>query len=348
MAVEYKDKIAKLGFLQQSKSSNHWAAPQAANANFVGINAEVGVTIEPGVTVDEFAFTGTTGLMKEADRRYVDGISPLQYLSYKVIPTKTNLAAHLIAAFQKVSEGAATPYVKDISPVNADVDFANNNGFLWTLAHSASGNALQDGVILENALIDTLGLKIDNLANGVKRLASLDVKWVGNEMNFNQNLNGTWVAAPTNTATFFNSKTLGFTLNITVGSTALTAVCWRAFEMQLNNNVSNPCPTVGGKANNYRLNPTLRFVIDIPYTTDTKAIVGSFKDGDKVNFDFGNGAGTSDGQILLTVAEGVLTKSPLEIQNEYHALRLEIEADKPTAGFAASFIKFADAVDGGY
>jgi hypothetical protein len=350
MAVEFIKKAAQLGILQQSKTSNHWIAPQTAASNFITHPVDEGsVSPDFGVTIDELMFQGSNTLMKEYDRKYIDGISGLKYLTYKYssVPVQ-HLAAYLVAFFQKCTEGATTPFAKDISPVNTDVDFAGNNGFLYGIGYSPSGFALTDLMILDNALLDTLKFSIDNLANGIKRVVGLDCKWVGNALTPDLTKSGTWVAAPTSTATFLNNKTLGFTLNLVVGATTLNAICYRKFEFDGANGVSVPCATIGGKANNYRLNPTIKFNIDIPYNTNTKAIVGSFKAGDNVSFDFGNGSGTDSGTILFTVANAHLTANPLEIQDNYHALRLQVEATKPTAGFSTSFIKYADSVDGGY
>lgn len=346
MATQYVNKSAKIGFLQQARGSNHWAAPAAASANFQTINADVGITYDSATTVDESNASGSGKLMSEQDRLYVDGLSGLPSITYTSVATKLLLAAHLVAAFQKVTEAASTPYAKQISPVNAFVDFATNGGYLWTLAFSPSGIGVADGIVLENALIDSLEVSIDNLANGHSQLAMLNTTWKGNEIKFDQTLSGTWVAAPT--TAFFNTQSLGFTLDLTVGSDSFAASCWRRFSMRMVNNVFNLCPTTGGQPNQFGLNPELIITLDIPYTNTNYVILGNYKSGDNVDINFYNGAGTADGQLNIDFPDGVLIRDPYTFEGDYSAMRLEVRVQAPTTGFAADCIKYTDTLDGTY
>lgn len=344
--VQYVNRSAKLGFLQQSRASNHWSAPNDATGNYLTINADVGITYDSGVVVDETNASGSGKLMSEQDRLYVDSTSGLPSITYTAVATKSLLAAHLVAAFQKVTEAATTPYAKQISPVNAYLDFATNLGYLWTLAFSPSGDAVGDTILLENALLDSFEFSVDNLANGHRQLGMIACTWKGNEMNFDNNASGTWVAAPT--TGFLNTSSLGFTLDLTVGSDAFAASCWRRFSMRMVNNVFNLCPTTGGKANQYGLNPELIITIDIPYTSDNYVILGNYKSGDNVDINFYNGAGTTDGQLNIDFPDGVLIRDPYTYEGDYSAMRLEVRVQAPTAGFAADCIKFTDTIDGTY
>lgn len=346
MANQYVNRSAKLGFLQQSKQSNHWTAPNDATSNYKLINADVGITYDSGVVVDETNATGSGRLMSEQDRKYVDSTSGLPSITYTAVATKALLADHLVAAFQKVTEAETPPYTKQISPVNAFVDFANNSGYLWTLAFTPSGDAVADSILLKNALLDSFEFSIDNLANGHKQLAQIACTWKGNEITFDNNLSGTLIAAPT--SGFFNTANLGFTLDLTIGSDAFAASCWRRFSMKMVNNVFNLCPTTGGKANQYGLNPELTFTIDIPYTSSNYVILGNYKSGDNVNVNLYNGVGTSDGELNINFPNGILTRDPFTYEGDYSAMRLEIKAQAPTAGFSTSAIKFTDSIDGGY
>ena len=344
--IQYVNKTAKLGFLQQARASNHWTAPNASTANFQTINADVGITYDSAVTVDETNASGSGTLMSEQDRLYVDSVSGLPSISYTAVATKSLLAAHLVAAFQKVTEAATTPYAKQISPVNAYVDFATNSGYLWTLALSPSGSAVADAMLLENALLDSFELSVDNLASGVSQLAMINATWKGNELDMDELLSGTWVAAPT--TGFFNTGSLGFTLDLTVGSDTFAASCWRRFSMRMVNNVFNLCPTTGGKANQFGLNPELIITLDIPYNSTNFVILGNYQSGDNVDINFYNGAGTADGQLNIDFPDGVLIRDPYTFEGDYSAMRLEVRVQKPTAGFAADCIKYTDTLDGTY
>jgi hypothetical protein len=345
MASEYNKRSAKVGLLRQTA----WATPIDATGAFALINADAGsIKINSAVTVDEFQIADGGGLMPAETRRYTDGVSGLPTIGYTFTPTKLQLAQHLVAAFQKCTEAATTPWAKQISPANAFIDFNGDAGFLWTLAVSPSGVALADGIILENAILNEFELSIDALANGTKQLMQANCTWIGNEMNFAQTLSGTLVAAPTNTATFLNTSALGFTLNLLVGSADLDDVCWRRFSMKLSNGVYSDCKTTGGKAKQYKMNPSLIFTIDIPYTTTTKETLGAYKAGSNIGIEFSNGTGAADGTLAIAFAKGTLIREPFEYEGDYHSLRLEVRADKPSAGFAVDSIKFTDTLDGTY
>lgn len=340
--AEYYLRNAKVGLLRQAD----WATPQAVGANFKTINANTGITYDPMVTVTDFNTTGTTGIMAQETRRYIDGISGMPTISYSCPVTKALLADHLVAAFQKVTEAATTPYAKNIDPINAFLDFAGDDGYVYTLALSPSGNAIQDAITLENAVIDSLELTVDNLANGVEQLAKLNVTWKGNEMNFDGNANGTWVAQPT--TGYLNTSTLTFTLNLTIASDSFNGACWKRFTMRLNNNIGSDCKTTGGKANNYNImSPELTFEIDIPYTSDNFTILDAYKAGDNIAVNFYNGTGDADGTLNINSTHGTLTANPYSPDNDKSAMRLVVRAEQPSAGYS-SLIQWTDSIDGAY
>jgi hypothetical protein len=344
MASEYHVRGAKLGFLKQSA----FATPQAASANFQTINADTSsINFDSKTMTDEFMFAGAGGLMTGEKTRYTDGVSDLKTLTYNLSMAKTLLAAHLVAAFQKVTEAASTPFAKQISPANAFIDFNGDAGYLWTLAFSPSGMASNDGIILEAALINDIEIAIDNMANGAKQLMTGAVTWIGNEMNQSQTLSGSWVASPDNASTFFNTVALPFTLDYVIGSTTVSGGCWRRFAMKLSNNVFAKCKT-GGKVSQYGIAPTLTFTIDIPYTSANFAILASHQAGDNASISFYNGTGTTDGLLNIAFTKGTLTAPPMVYEGDYHAIRLEVRVDKPSAGFAADCIKYTDTIDGAY
>lgn len=343
MATEYHLRQSKIGLLKQT----NWATPWDATANFKTINANTGITFDPAVFISEFnSATGSTGLMTQESRKYVDGISGMPSVTYSCPATLALLTDHLVAAFQYCSEDALTPFAKRIKPVNAFVDFKSDGGYEWTLAFTPSGDAVADSIILENAVIDSLEFTIDRLANGVQQLANLNVTWKGNEMNFGQNISGTWVAAPT--TGYLNSSTLSFTLDLTVNSTLHSDLCWRRFTMKMINNFDSDCKTTGGKVNNYNMmKPELIFEIDVPYNSSTYVILPSYKAGDNAIVNFYNGTGAASGELNITSTKNTLTANPLQSENDKSVLKIQVKADQPTAGYG-SVIQWTDVIDGGY
>lgn len=347
MAADVHGRSQRIGILQQSKASNHWSAPQAASANFQTIPYDAFVSIpDPNVNVDYFNFT-SSGLMPESSRLFVDGVSGLPTINFSGVSTYSNglLAQHLIAALQDVVEVVTTPYVKTITPANTVLDFANNGGYLFSIALDGGGSQT-DGVILENALLDELVISINPNATGVAKLMQWSGKWVGNELEMSQDLTGTWVAMPTGGQ--LNTNTLGFTCALTVGSTVLSDVCWRNFTMRYNNNVFSDCKTTGGKANNFKIAPRWTWTLDIVYNSATYAIFKSYKDGDSVSLDLYNGDATPDatGEITFDFPNAVLTANPFVYEGEYMALR--IEAENLYLSGSENNIVLADGVDGNY
>lgn len=347
MAADVHGRSQRIGILQQSKASNHWMAPQAASANFQTIPYDAFVSIpDPQVNVDYFNFT-SSGLMPESSRLFVDGISGLPTINFSGVATYSNglLAQHLIAALQDVVEVATTPFAKTITPANTVLDFANNGGYLFTVAMDGGGSPT-DGVILENALLNELVISINPNANGVGKLMQWSGNWVGNELEMSQDLTGTWVAMPTGGQ--FNDNALGFTADLTVGATVLSNICWRNFTMRFNNNVFSDCKTTGGKANNFKIAPRWTYTLDIVYNSSTYPILKSYKDGDSVSLDIYNGDATPDtaGEINFSFADGVLTANPLIYEGEYLALRIEAEVLNTTG--LSNEILLVDGVDGNY
>jgi len=271
---------------------------------------------------------------------------------------KNLLAPHLVAAFPgEVSEDGTTPYTKYFEPSDDVVDFYADDALLHTIAignynTGADPETAMDGIILENAILDSFTMTFNNNDRGIARLGRWSGTWVGNEMNFEQNFDNAstafsnWAAAPT--TGFYNEAALGFAFSITLGSDAYNSVCWKSFSITVNNNVTSECKTAGGKANNYLIMPEITFTVDLPYNSGTYTILKNFQDGEDVNnLLFLSGDGSSDGHLKIYNTEGVLTANPFEYNGEYQAIRLQGKLLRPAAGWS-SLITMADAVDWSY
>lgn len=348
MAVNQIARKQKIGIIQQVKTVNHWNVPAAASALFKLMPYYLGQTkVTSGAAMQEFNFaTGGAGLMKEAVRRKNDAYNALPTVPFQGVVTKQTLAAHLVAFFQSVTETGTTPFAKTFLPVDVKVDFANNAGFLYSIA---TGTYAGDGTILENALLNSLVLTIDQNAKGTQRVAQMSGDWIGNKMNFAQTLSGAWVDTfYTATPTFLNDTTDVFMVDLIIDGATFTGItCWRKFTFTGNNNVSSDCFTTGGKAGNYVMAPTITYELTIPYTDATYVIRKACANGGNVSLVISNGAGTTDGQLYFSFPSGYLTKDPEDFDGDYHAFTLSVEVDKISTGWANT-VKFTDTILGGY
>lgn len=343
-------KEQRVGIIQQDKTSNHWSAPAAANAAFeTQFYDRAGTTPDPNVQVDQFNnMTGRGGVMTEYDNVNVDAITGLKTIPFTGIVTKLTAAKHLVAFFQLVTEAATTPYAKQFKFADDVLDWAFNEGYLFTVAMDTGISG--KGIILENALLNEYSLVIEPQARGVGVYMKHSGTWIGNEMNYNQTLNGTW----TNPAkTFFNTTAECFApnLDITVGSDVLTSVPFYRFEFKGMNNISDDFAVCGGKAGNYLWAPSAQFIIDIPYNASTCGLLGAYASGSLakvVSLDNGVAA-HADKDFIFTNTYGHLKTNPYKYDKEYVALRLEIEIERPTAAGAwGDIIQLTDTLDGGY
>lgn len=347
MATDILGRNTKLGLLQQSKGANHWTAPAAAGANFVTQFYNNLVSIpEPDTQVDQFNIADGGNVMEQYTRVNVDGVSGMPTINFEATATKATIAYHLVSAFQSVSEAVGTPFAKTFTFADTVLDWTNNEGFLFTIAHDTGISG--SGVVLENAILNEYNIVINPLARGTERFLTHSGTWMGNEMNFNQTLNGTW---STPAEAFFNDTTNGFegNLDVTVGATALTSTCFHRFEFQYRANIFSDCKSTGGKANNYKWRPEARWIIDLPYNSGTDAILNSYKAGDRaylVSLDNGVAIGT-DPNLGFANTYGVLDANPFYYEGDYVAVRLNMKIQRPSAGWG-TIVTLSDTIDGGY
>lgn len=342
MAIAVLGKKSRIGILKQTG----WASPQAANANFVTMNYDVGSIPDPQPTIENINQTSQAGIYKETTRQNVDYVSGLKSINFAGLIHQKLFAPHLVAAMQAVTEGATTPYDKAfVMQLTAPLDFAADAGYLHTVAFDIGASA-DDGVILENAILDTLSIDFDLNAKGIARYGRISGTWVGNEMNFEQTLNGSWVAIPT--AAYYANTDVFTASTFTINGVDYSAQCIRSFGLTINNNVSIPCQTAG-KAAQYRTSPMVTFRIGLEsYNLTTEKILQSYQRKDAVVLTFKNGVSAdTDGELGFVIAAGQLTGNPYNYDGDYVGLTLEAEATK-TSGSPLLQVNQTDTVDWGY
>lgn len=236
---------------------------------------------------------------------------------------------------------------KEFVPDDTVIDFANDEGYLHTIAHqNYNGTSAGDGVKLDNAILESYTLSIANEgASGLDKLLKTEGTWVGNVLTPDIDFTGTWVPAPA-TPTYYKN----FTLALTIGSTSYANLCWKNFQIKFDRTVNRICDTT--KANNYTTELKIEATIDSPYNDATYGIFSKFKQGDNVFFNFYSYA---DGilnayhgsNLAIISTKGILKANPYQYDGEYVALRLSIDILKPIDGFDPVIV-MADNVLGGY
>ena len=354
MAVEILSKQESVGFLQQSKASNHWAAPQAASANFKTIqwvNAGV-LNPNPDVQVSNINSTSQYGTHREKGRIFVDATSGLPTMPIAGIADKTTLAGLLAMAFQSVSESGITPYSKDFESggITGLIDWATNGGYLFTMALKQQASA-DDGVILENALMNTLNLVWDLNARGSARVLQYNGTIIGNELNYEQTLNGTWTnTSSANTGFFNDTETWAFS-TLDVDSVDYSGECVKRVELQINNNITSDCKTTGGKANQYKWAPQINAMIRLAYNSTTEKLLKDFKDGADVQFTWANDISVSADKYLTFSSDtngGTLQAPPKIYDGDYLGIDLNVQLTQASDSTSPLTCTLVDTIDWGF
>lgn len=338
MAVERTTKQRRIGFLQQAD----WSTPQAASANFETLSYDAGsVIVDDSTVLNTFDVTSTTGLMPKQSRAHTDGVSGLSTIAFSAPATRKALAPHLVAALQSVTENPSTPYQKTIVPAfdAAIIDFPTG-GYTHTIATDNLGAA--DGVILENAVLDSLTITVEPNAQGIARLAKISGTWIGNEMNHAQNLSGTWVAE--SLANFYNDD-VALTLTASIGS--LTNYCWKRYTLTINNSVTSDCK-VAGKANNYKFSPSITTSITLPYTEDTIDFLAARKAGTVGNIVLATTTSSGTAGHLSITSYGRITVTPHGTDGAYETIEVTIQNEVNTIAGQSLSVVIADATDRNY
>jgi len=342
MATKYLAKTFKYGLLKQT----NWATPSAAGAAFKTIPYNAGVTVfDPDVRVDLHNTSGQSGIHKEKERIYVDARSGLPKVNFSMPADVKTLTPHLAGALFTVSEGGGSPYAKTITSggLTGTIDFNGNGTELYTIACDDKASA-DDGIVLENAIIENLNLSWDFNANGTARLMQMSGNWIGNEMNFEQTTNGVW-----STTTFTPmGNTEAFTLStFTVDTISWSTQAIRKFTFNIANNVTTNASTTAGKANNYDVAPVYKSTIILDYNDTTEKALKDFQDGANVLLLLTNSLEPSDGAFALTCNGGIMHKQPFIYNGEFAGIELEVMWYSTAAATPVS-IAFTDTIDWDY
>ena len=343
MATKIPSKIMRFGLLRQSpdisiatvfkaagSTASQWTNPAAATEDFRTLYYTKGTPIpDPAVTISDYGATSQKGLNFELSNFHVDGRSGLSRLNFSGLADKFTLAPHLIGALQAVTEGVGSPFTKAITQGNTagTIDFNSGSGYLHTIAIDGEASA-DDGIILENAIVDNLTLTWDFIQSGVARLTQISGSWIGNEMNFEQTLNGTWLET---TLTPYNLSTSPFAfVTFTVDAVSWTDQCIRRIVLTINNSTASNCATTGGKPNQYDITPEITWNVIFDHNSTTEKLMGDFQAGATVDINFGNaeyvGAGNSDPSLGFDTPFCKILAPPFAYNGDFAGYNLSLRA----------------------
>lgn len=367
MAIDTLSKLQIVGISEET-ISGAWGTPKTATTQYKRQLYEVGQSAPDfGKNESQLELTGAYSEMEEQARYVSDAVSGLKRIPFSGYATLKNISDHLMAAFQDLygSEGASTPYTKMFNCGDSQIDFAAGEGVTFSVAaetnHGDVPVSIPDGIILENAVIDSLTLSIMPNASGKDKYMKMNGVWVGREMQTEQNFSSVWLNedgtsfSSSYSPKFYNvGDSISNWFRMDAADLADTSGnnlggCFRKFEMTLNNNITSDCVTTGGKPNNYKRNRTLTFSIDLPYNNATYKAVKGYKDGSSFTLsNFTNGtAYIVSGGLLFQSSIMKLTAQPFVFEGDYVAIRLEFKALRPNAGYVG-VIGLSDAIDKGW
>jgi hypothetical protein len=336
-------KSVDLGIIKQT----NWATPATNSANYLIIHADAGSIVpDPDTQVDQYNTTSQNGIHFEYERRDVDSTSGLPSITYTFPMDSKRLAAHLVGALLAVTEGATTPYDKTITcaGLTAVPNFNGDDCPLHTLAIKPKASA-DDGMILKNAIVDSLTLTWDFNGRGVGRKGQGSVTWKGNDLDEEVTHSGTWV----NTTPVYLNNTDTWTFStLSIDSVSYASDCVRRVELNINNNVTSNCKTTGGKANNYDIAPEYTMTVILDYNATTEKILKDYQDGARVQAVFTNDVSVgSDGNCSFTAAYGIMTGNPFTYNDAFVGVGITFRIYSNAAATPITAV-ITDAVDYGY
>lgn len=355
-------KTESIGIYQQPKAVNHWDNVGDNTKAFITMQGlEAGISIpDPDVSIDEFNSTSQVGIIANSSRTFVDKTSGLPKIPFQGVCEKSTLAAILAMAMQRVTEAAATPYLKTYTPVPM-IDFAANVGYLFTIALKQGASA-DDVILLQNALIDNLNIVWDLTQRGTARLVNMNGTFIGNKMTFENDFSGApaWTNNTFNQSKLYNNgDTWGVTWNktsfFTIDEVSYSNQCIRRVELQINNNVQKACVSTGGKASNYVISPEYKLLVDLDYNEATEKILKDYVDGAEVEMAWSNDPdkNEADGAFTLRIVKllgsvGRLQSMPKVYDGDYIGLSLDIKLYSVGVSDNVITVSLADAIDWGF
>lgn len=328
----WRDNEQNIGILEQSA----WGTPQAVSASYRKMLYEPGsVNEDLNLGINTINTTSSKLLFATNNRVTVDNKPSYKRLSFSGFATVKNISDHVQGFFHRVTEDAATPFLKQwLEPTS--IDFKGGDGTVFSVvAGTRNPSVVSDGVQLQNAIVENLELSIDLLAQSPEKYLKMQGNWVGTKMLTGQNLSGTWKNEDNSTTasyqpTYYNSNANPFINSITllIDSVDLSG-CISKFSMMMKHNIlATNCLTSDGYPNQIVLGiPTIDYVIEIPYNSTTYIVLDKFKNGANVEFSaFGtNTAMTSLNGLRFYCDYGRLTKNPVITKDGYKAIQLNIK-----------------------
>jgi hypothetical protein len=344
----------RVGFLQQSKSSNHWNAKTTGASAFRRMIYDMGSVIpRSNVVVDNQMWASRQSLYPERERHFSDANSQLKRVPFSGVVDIRYLTPHFLSALQAITEGATTPFAKRITSgfigSNPVIDFASNEGYLYGIAieNFNRSSSINSSFILHNAIIDNLTLRIEANAQGVAKLAKISGEWVGTELEqITGGFTGTWLA-PYTDKYINNTETLTFSVN------SLAAIkCFKSFSITINNNITSDC--ISTIPQNYKVNPQITFDIALHYldsaANDTHILKSIYREQNPIYFGLVNDKASSAAdyfKIGTFSTSGYLTQEPQEFDGDYQAIRMTGEI-KSYNGTSPLTVDINDSVDWGF
>ena len=335
MAVKIPSKKYRFGIIRQSKdataatafkaigsTANQWTNPGLAATNYRTLYYTKGVSVaDPGVTISDYGLTSQLGLHPELSNFHIDQRSGLSRINFAGPVDVNTLTPHLVGALQSVAEGLTNEWICTSGFSAGVVDFNGGNGYLCTVAMDKIASA-DAGTILENAVIDNLTLTFDFIQKGLARLVQMSGSWVGNEMNPEQTLSGTWVAT---TITPLNNTDLFSFTTFTSDSVDWSAQCIRRMVLNINNSVTSNCATAAGKPNQYDFAPRITWNVILDHNSTTEKALGDFQTGATVDIHLTNDFGNATGSLKIDTPFCKIVAPPESYNGEYGGYNLQLE-----------------------
>jgi hypothetical protein len=344
----------RIGFLQQSKTSNHWDAKTTGASAFRRMIYDMGSVIpQSNVVVDNQMWASRQSLYPEKERHFSDANSQLKRVPFSGVVDIRYLTPHFLSALQAITEGATTPFAKTITSgfvgSNPIIDFASNEGYLYGIAieNFNRSSSVNSSFILHNAIIDNLTITIEANAQGVAKLAKISGEWVGTELEqITGGFTGTWLAP-------YTDKYINNTEVLTLSVSPLTTIkCFKSFSITISNNITSDC--ISSTPQNYKVNPQITFDIALHYldsaANDTHALKSIYRSQTPFYFNLVNDKVSTAAdyfKIGTTTPACYLTQEPQEFDGDYQAIRMVGEM-KSYTGVSPLIVNVNDSVDWGF
>ena len=313
-------------FMAQGLLSVNWNDPGIGTTDYRRIAYNDGsVTFDPASTTDMYISTGQSGIHEEDAQFFIDSRSGLPTMAFAMPGDLKTLAPHLIGALLgSVTEGASSPFTKTIvcGGLTGAIDFTVGDAELVTLSMTDKASA-DDGIILEDAIINELTLVWDFNATGTARLMQISGTWIGSEMNFEQTMSGTTVT--TTLTPFNNAESYSFT-TFTVDGVDWSGEAFRSYTFSVNNSVTANNKGANGKPGNYDIKPEYTSTILLDYNSVTEKLLADYQVGASVVATIASSTSpTSTGGLDIACVKGRLMSQPFEYNEEFLGVQLDVK-----------------------